>query len=403
VWNDDPLPDVKWWLNSKIDVAKSLQAVPVFTCYLLLQLGQARGLTGSEPEVVQKVLQSPALMKEYFEKFVFLLQTAEQSGTPVLMHVEPDSWGFMMWAMGVEGNADATSVAVSVGSSGHPDVAAFPNHAGGFGQALLKLRDQHAPSARMGWHASNFRTGTRPDVVTGMYASMGDWDVLVTEEPHLEANEAEWWLPWDEAKLQTNLDWFFAVSQQSKLPVLMWQSQIGTVDWHLFTGGPAMLERFAKAGLGAVMFDLRGSGNPDDYRAYEIPALATVPPSDSEAGGTAKEMRARLAQYTKNPLAWPAGAPCAPGGGGSAGAAGGAGAPGSGGNAGSTPGQDAGPGTDAANDSSHAADGASSSPLSSGGAGDGGCGCRTSPSSSPPAVGLLIALAALTLRRARKR
>ncbi|MBK7581460.1 MAG: hypothetical protein IPI67_14775 [Myxococcales bacterium] len=329
--NNDPKPDVAAFLTAKASLAKSLGAVPVFTFYELLQLGQQKGISGSEADVVKATLADPALMKRYFEDFVFLLQTAEKSGAPSIVHVEPDSWGFMIWAMGVEGNADASSIPVAVASSGAADVAGFANDASGLGKALLALRDKFAPSVRLGWHASNFRVGQKPEVVTGFYSSLGEWDVLVTEQPHLEANEATWWEPWDTTLLDTNVAWFSALSSATGLPVLLWQAQIGTTDYHFFDSEPAALDRFAKAGLGGVLFDMRGSGNPDDFRAYESAKLATVPPSSSTAGGTAADMRTRLASYAKAPLVWPAGSPCASGGGASGAGGGGAAAGGGGG------------------------------------------------------------------------
>src|SRR5262249_48904087 len=157
------------FLQSKIAYAKSLGAMPVFSFYELLELGQQNGITGdgTEPNIVQLTLQNPTVMSQYFDKFIAALKVAGASDVPVLMHVEPDSWGFMMWAMGVEGQSDATKIQVEVAASGHPDVQGFADDASGFGKALLKLRDQYAPTARMGWHASNFREGTRPEVVTG--------------------------------------------------------------------------------------------------------------------------------------------------------------------------------------------------------------------------------------------
>jgi hypothetical protein len=87
----------------------------------------------------------------------------------------------------------------------------------------------------------------------------------------------------------------------------MWQMPIGTTDWHLFDSEPTLLRRFVEAGLGAVLFDLRGEGDPDGFRAVEGDGLDAVPPADSEAGGTAADMRRRLAAYTTAPLAWPLG------------------------------------------------------------------------------------------------
>ncbi|WP_437683435.1 hypothetical protein [Sorangium sp. So ce131] len=306
---NDSKSAVQSWLLSKIDVAKSVGAMPVFTFYQLLQIGQRAGITGTEPEVVRRVLQDRSLMRAYFDSFIFVLQTAARADVPVLLHVEPDSWGFMMWAMGVEGNADAKSVPVAVATSGHRDVAGFPNHAGGLGQALVKLRDQYAPSVRLGWHASNFRVGQRPEVVTGFYSSMGDWDVLVSENFHMNANESTWWEPLDARLVEANLSWLRTVTSRTKLPLLTWQEPIGTTDFHLFGGSKATLERFVAAGLGGVMFELLGSGDPSTFRAAG--RLGAVPPSGSSAGGTAAHMRARLAAYAADPIEWPLGAPCA--------------------------------------------------------------------------------------------
>jgi MYXO-CTERM domain-containing protein len=371
----DPKADVQSFLLGKAADAQALGAIPVYTFYELLQLGQDSGLSGTEPDVVKSVLGDPALMKQYFDNFVFLLQTAAKAPVPVIVQVEPDSWGFMMWAMGVDGNADATSVPVSVASSGQADVAGFPDNASGFGKALLALRDKYAPAVRMGWHASNFRVGQHPEVVTGFYSTLGEWDVIFTEQPHLEADPSTWWLPWDVALVDTNAKWFSAVSAAAHVPILLWQAQIGTTDYHFFDSQPDVLKRFVAAGLGGVLFDLRGSGNPDDFRAYESSALATVPPASSKAGGTAADMRARLADYSKSPLVWPPGSPCAgPG----AGGTGGSGATGSGGSAagGSAAGGSAGSNTAASSDT-------------------GGCGCRAAGDSRSSPWWLPVALLAM--------
>ncbi|WP_104981163.1 hypothetical protein [Sorangium cellulosum] len=204
-------------------------------------------------------------------------------------------------------------------------LAGFPDHAGGLGQALLKLRDQYAPSVSMGWHASNFRVGQYPEVVSGFYSSMGDWDVLVGENFHLSTDESTWWEPLDEELVSANLSWLQTVTSSAKVPMIAWQQPIGTTDYHFFDGNRTLLERFAAAGLGGVMFELLGSGDPDDFRATG--ELGAVPPSQSTAGGTAAELRARQSAYSESQLAWPAGSPCAQGGGSSNGGTTGNGGP----------------------------------------------------------------------------
>jgi hypothetical protein len=393
----DPQPAQDAFLQSEIALAQSLGAMPVFSFYELLELGQQNGITadGTEAGVVKATLQNGAVMTQYFDKLIAALKVAGASSVPVLMHIEPDSWGFMMWSFGVDGQTDATQVPVMVGGSGHPDVAGFADNASGLGKALLKLRDQYAPSARMGWHASNFRTGTRPDVVTGFFSSMGNWDVLLTEQPHLEGDEATWWLPLDPTKVDTNVAWFSTVSGAAKLPILLWQAQIGTTDFHFFGSDPSLLPRFAQAGLGGVMMDMRPNADtqptntpPDGYRAHESDALATVPPAASMAGGTAADMRTRLIAYSAHELAWPAGSPCASHGTGGATSS----ATGSGGHAGGSL--------------------ASSSSAGSGGAAGGraeapstkaGCGCQDAGGRASGLGATSLAVALVLLRGGRRR
>jgi hypothetical protein len=302
------------FIEEKHAVATSVGAMPVFTFYQLLQIGQGAGVTGaSEAEIVQQVLADPTLMHTYFDNFVFVLETLAALDPPSLLHVEPDSFGFMMWAMGVEGNDDATSIEVQVAGSGHPDLGAFADNASGLGHALIALRDLYAPDVRLGWHASNFRVGQYPEVVSGFYGAMGEWDVLVGEHPHLEPDEATWWEPWDDAAVETNLAWFDEVTSAAGVPILLWQLPIGTVDWHLLASPEdlSMLERFAAAGVAGFLFehqDFTGAGDPDLFRASGD--LGTVPPGSSGAGGTAADLRARLADYSAAPLSWPDGGMC---------------------------------------------------------------------------------------------
>src|SRR5512135_3016703 len=84
---NDPKPDVATFLLDKAALAKSLGAIPVYTFYELLQLGQQMGLSGAEADVVKSALVDPALMKRYFDDFVFLVQTAEQVGAPTIVQV----------------------------------------------------------------------------------------------------------------------------------------------------------------------------------------------------------------------------------------------------------------------------------------------------------------------------
>jgi MYXO-CTERM domain-containing protein len=389
---NDPATFETWYVRPFLDAAGQMGATPVCTFYQLLDLGKAAGMQGEEPAIVQAVVQDAGLMRTYFDNFVWLLQIAAQYPPPVIVHVEPDSWGFMMWAMGVEGNDDPLSVPVQVRSSGHPDLAGCAtcdDNAAGLGQALVALRDQYAPEIRLGWHASNFRTGTAPNVVASFYAGMGSWDLLVGEQPHVDPAPTAWWEPWDEQALQTNLQWMSVVTQSAGIPLLLWQMPIGTVDWHLIGNASdlTMLTRFAEAGVVGVLFEhqnFNGVDNPDDYRASGD--FGTVPSADhQDACGTAGCMRQRVADYSSAPLAWPEGSLCAGGSGGGSGASG----PG-----GSGPG-------------GNAAGGDCPAPCGSGSAAEadeqGGCTCRAAGMPPSPVGGWALAIGLGVATRARRR
>jgi len=385
---DDPDNFKQWYVEPFLQTAVDMDAIPVLTFYQLLDLGKAAGFQGGhEADIVAQSLANPSIMHTYFDNYVWLLEIAATFPPPVVVHVEPDSWGFMMWAMGVEGNDDPTSIPVRVDASGHPDAAGFADNAAGLGQALVAMRDKHAPEVRLGWHASNFRVGTRPEVVVSFFSQMGDWDLLVGEYPHVDPNPASWWDSWEPAAVETNVTWLSTVTTGTGLPLLLWQTPIGATDWHLLGApeAPDNLLQFAGAGVAGVLFEhiaFHNETDPDSIRADGD--FGTPPPTGSPAGGTAADMRARVTGYS--PLTFPLGSVCGSSGaggggsgaGGTAGSSGGAsGAGGTGGSAGTPPSSPAASGDDA-----------------------GGCACSMRDRSTSPAW-LLALLAACALRRRR--
>ena len=367
---DDPDNFEEWYVRPFAQTAVDIGAIPVFTFYQLLDLGEAAGFSGAhEADIVAQTLTDADLMRTYFDHFVWLLEIASSFPPPVIVHVEPDSWGFMMWAMGVEGNADPSSIPVRVDASGHPDVAGFSDDAAGLGKALVALRDQHAPDVRLGWHASNFRVGTRPDVVVDFFGAMGDWDLLVGEHPHLEADPSTWWEAWDPDALDTNLEWMQTVTSGTGLPLLLWQVPIGTMDWHLLgePGAAENLGRMAQAGVIGALFEHiahQGESDPDDIRASGT--LGTPPPASSPAGGTAADMRDRVVAYAQQPLAFPEGSVCYESS---------AGAGGSSGTGGSNMGGASGGGASAGASGGGASGASGTSSSASNGDDDSGCSC----------------------------
>ncbi|MFO0554283.1 MAG: hypothetical protein U0271_38235 [Polyangiaceae bacterium] len=301
----DPHQDLAgftWLVNFRLDTAAQAgAALPTVTFYRMLGVGSEHGHTGSEAQIVQAMLGDSAAVFDYLDDLVALLQILGARGTPTLLHVEPDSWGFMMWAFDgvdpVAGNGDAASIPVSLSNANHPALAgqSFADNAAGLGQAMLYLRDQLAPNVRMGWHASNFRVGTRPDVVSSFYSALGPWDVMVTEPPHMVGSGTNAWDP-SAPDNANNLQWLATVSQGAGLPILVWQTYVDDADAYLggWPANQANMTALAESGVAGVLWDPNGNGGDC---AYACPAAGTL--------------HDYLVAYSAAPLPLPSGQLCA--------------------------------------------------------------------------------------------
>lgn len=116
------------------------RTIPVLTYYMLLQ---SKPHGADEAQVDLSHLRDPLLMQVYWDDVRLLFQKVH--GTkPVVVHVEPDLWGYLEQAN-----------AVALASS--------------FAQQWLKLRDALAPNAILAYHMSGW--GTKHDIV---YEDPGD-------------------------------------------------------------------------------------------------------------------------------------------------------------------------------------------------------------------------------------
>jgi hypothetical protein len=108
--------------------------IPVLTYYMLLQ---SKPTGGDEAQVDLAHLRDPQVMEAYWAD-VHLLFTRIRGPKPVVVHVEPDLWGYLEQANAV------------------PLAAAFA-------QRWVKLRNALAPNAILAYHMSGW--GTKHDIV----------------------------------------------------------------------------------------------------------------------------------------------------------------------------------------------------------------------------------------------
>src|SRR5205085_11365317 len=130
-----------------MDASSANGYVPVFPYYELLQSSPSAGSSESDRDFSN--LNNAATMAAYYANFKLLMQKAGAFGQTVIVHVEPDLWGYLEQRAA---GGTASSLSASVASSGFTEATGLPNTAAGFGYELLKLRDTYAPNALLAIH-----------------------------------------------------------------------------------------------------------------------------------------------------------------------------------------------------------------------------------------------------------
>lgn len=137
-----------------IDESRGVGVASVFSYYMIFQ--SSPGHSMGEPAGVYANLTNTSTMAAYYRDLRLFFQRAHQAGGSTILHVEPDLWGYMQHRSSGD---DPRTVPVSVSSSGVSEVTGLPNDAGGFAQAIVRLRDHYAPNVMLGYHLSTWATG----------------------------------------------------------------------------------------------------------------------------------------------------------------------------------------------------------------------------------------------------
>jgi hypothetical protein len=294
-------------------------ATPVFPYYMLLQSNPATG--GSESAKDLSNLANHTTMAAYYDDLRLFFARAAGS-TPVVLHVEPDLWGYIEQATGTAD--DATLVPASVASSGDPALTGLPNTAAGFARAIVRLRDQLAPNVILAYHLSvwgtnwdiSYSNNSDPEVdalaarAAAFYRSLGaSFDLAFTDIGDRDADfkkiqngdgGAAWWDAADFARYARFIAGFVAGSGRR---VVVWQIPLGNtkmraqddtwghyqdnrVEWFLDDPGGAHLAVWRDAGVIALLYgggadgttcacDAQGDGttNPAPIDGNTLPSL----------------------------------------------------------------------------------------------------------------------------------
>jgi len=127
--------------------------IPVFTYY---QMFQSQPGGSSESDAVNNNLNNTATMTAYYNDLKLFFQKAGAfPGKLVVLHVEPDLWGYVQNRSG----DNAATATARVSETGLSELAGLPSNVSGFARAIVKLRDTYAPNVALGYHISVWGTG----------------------------------------------------------------------------------------------------------------------------------------------------------------------------------------------------------------------------------------------------
>jgi hypothetical protein len=268
--------------------------VPVFSYYQMRQSSPGDGMGEQDGNLAN--LRNAATMNAYYSDLrLFFQRAGAESGATVVLHVEPDLWGYIQQEYG----DDAAAAPAIVGQSGMAELGGLPDNAAGFARAIVKLRDTYAPNVLLGYQLSLWGTNVDPlfqkptdteidslatrsarfynSLGAGFdlsFAEFSDRDAALTRAQSGGSGDP-WWYPDDFARNVRYLAKFSALTQKR---IVMWQIPLGNtkmravnnthghyqdnkVEWFFDDPGRVNLGAYARAGVIAFLFGAGGDSS----------------------------------------------------------------------------------------------------------------------------------------------
>lgn len=217
------------FVTNYLNECARMGVMPCLTWYQMFQ-SLPCGAKEAEDAGNKHNCESADTMKAYFEDVTLLLKKCGEFGKPVIVHVEPDLWGYMRLSRPFSPN-DPEKIRVIVKSTGLPELAGLDDTAASFGKAFCLLRDKYASSLLLAWHASKWGNPD-PKAMANFCLKSGDWDLLFTDPSDRDSgwkvarNNAPgaWWSEEDFASFR---DWSGELFKLTGLPLMAWQIPMG--------------------------------------------------------------------------------------------------------------------------------------------------------------------------------
>lgn len=316
-----------------------MSKIPVFTYYNIVPAKNRN----EDPGFTN--LNDAEVMNKYFDDWKFLLQICNEFGRPVVIHYEPDLFGYMEMYKN-----DATKNTIKVSQSKQADVQGFTNDAKGLAQAIVSMRNKYAPNVILGWHASQWATGAdlikdkkNPEQVANVTAAYykslnAPFDLIFSEFSDRDAGYSEivtktatsMWSTQANAANGNISDFnrfqrfLKALSSATGQKIMLWQIPIGNTltqtcnntDGHykdniaeyflqpvLATGSMINISQYGKAGVIAFLFGQGISSCTSYMDSKNDGSTGSVAETADDDGGYLR--KAVKAYYQKGPVLVP--------------------------------------------------------------------------------------------------
>lgn len=284
-----------------MDASDAAGYIPVFTYYQIVH-----SLPDSGNDDLTSKLQDSSTMDAYFADWKLLLQQAGGFGKPVIIHHEPDMWGWMQ-----QKSDDPTETAVMVKGSGFPEAAGYEDNGRGFAKLLVAMRDLYAPKAILAWHASGWATGVDlimndgdPDVVGNQIGQFFNdlnaaFDLIFVDPSDRDAayyaimlRQPKRWF--NEKEFSEFRRFAQVIVQKTQKRVMIWQLPLGNtlyrsmnntikhwqdnkVQYFLQADNRAHIQEHADAGVIGILIG-RGQGDQTSYVDDANDGITNPPP-----------------------------------------------------------------------------------------------------------------------------
>lgn len=233
-WRKWNAPDGEY-ANMVMRDADSMGAVPQFTYYKLAFEFEKKN---------NFFIMDEASIHEYLQDMRLLFQKMGAFGKPVILHLEPDFFGYLQ-QYSVSIGKPARAIPARLRFTDIPECMAMPEMVDSLMDCIITMGRTLAPKARIGFHASQWgdwydmndpnapaqqKAYSVADFLKSVNADKTDFIVLETSDRdagYLEAVRGAKGAYWSDKDRENHLKWVGYIAERLQKPVLWWQMPMG--------------------------------------------------------------------------------------------------------------------------------------------------------------------------------